>query len=169
MISLCYHGSEENFDEFSLEHVGEKNGITGGGYGLYFTTNKTDALTYGNNLYEVMLMLENNISNNKVTLSDNILRIILDKTPDYYSQNKVSYTERKSFRKELLFNSESDIALIANIINACYNGDCTDMLKILCGLGYNYTQDNETPEDDLTTHYIVYDSSAIIILNKFQI
>lgn len=47
---IVYHGSKHDFDSFSIYAFGSGEGASGFGYGLYFSTDKNDALDYARKL-----------------------------------------------------------------------------------------------------------------------
>jgi len=50
LYQLAYHGSPYRFDRFSLEHIGEGEGVQVHGWGLYFALNRAVAEAYEKNL-----------------------------------------------------------------------------------------------------------------------
>jgi hypothetical protein len=46
----AYHGSQHNFDNFSLQYIGTGEGVQAYGWGLYFTENKEDSEYYRSNI-----------------------------------------------------------------------------------------------------------------------
>lgn len=180
MAKILYHGSSDNFDSFSFEKIGTKSGISGAGFGLYFSESKADALGYGDIVYECMVQLEGNcLSNDKITLNEVILGAILNKAEEvsginffdtYYSDLETD----EEVIKALLLNNDSDTKLFKKIIKFITK-DMVDkmrikfinnLMKILVEFGYKYTTDTETPENKTITHYIIYDLDCISILNK---
>ena len=53
LYQTAYHGSPYNFDKFTLEHIGEGEGVQAYGYGLYFALNKETAEGYKNKLKDL--------------------------------------------------------------------------------------------------------------------
>ena len=47
---VAYHGSPYSFDEFSTSQIGTGEGVTGWGYGIYFTESEEDAEDYARKL-----------------------------------------------------------------------------------------------------------------------
>lgn len=47
---LAYHGSKHDFESFSIHNFGSGEGASGFGYGMYFSTDKEDALEYARKL-----------------------------------------------------------------------------------------------------------------------
>lgn len=90
----AYHGSPHQFDKFSLEHIGNGEGVQAHGYGLYFAANK-------------------NVSENyrQVLGGDAIHKIIVDgNTYTRKNDNSLSFIDENN--KEL----SSDIALAESLI-----------------------------------------------------
>lgn len=166
MNVLVYHGSPNKFDKFKFDFVGKNNGITGGGFGLYFSESKSDAQSYGKYVYTVFLQLQNNVSSTEVTFTPQLLKCILDSIPTKHSYyEKYTVSNKSKFINTLLRLSKSDIEIIADIINKSFGGDCQPMLEILTKYGLTHTVDHETPEDPTITHYIIYDINAINMLS----
>lgn len=170
MAILAYHGSDHKFDKFSFEKVGTESGTTGAGFGLYFTISKADALAYGDFVYTCLLELQNNLSNNKVTIQHHILRAIIDdieKTAGIsYFENfgeNLSESEKYSIVNRLLTSNETDTDIVGDLINACFGGLCDIMLGILSRFGFTHTTDDITPDDPTIVHYIVYNLDSITI------
>jgi hypothetical protein len=170
MAILVYHGSDHKFDEFSFEKVGTESGTTGGGFGLYFTISKADALAYGDFVYTCLLELQNNLSNNKVTLQHHILRAIIDDIEKIggisYFENfdeNLSEAEKYSIINGLLTSNDTDTDIIGDLIISCFGGLCDTMLGILSKFGFTHTTDNITPDDPTIIHYIVYNLDSITI------
>lgn len=174
---LVYHGSPYKFDNFSFENTGKNGGTSGAGFGLYFSQSKGDALTYGDNIYTCMLQLRDELYNTKINLSPEKLRIIIDSlnsefNQDYFKQYAIQDTDKAEFRRKAICNELinggyhlSDTEIIGDIINACCAGDPTNIMTILSKYDITHTTDNESPEDDTITHFIVYDLNTILIQN----
>ncbi len=170
MQVLTYHGSKHKFKEFSFKNVGKESGTTGAGFGLYFSTSKVDALTYGENIYTCMLQLKTNVDNHKVTFQPQILKAILDKAQkdgnnyyENYGYENPTDKDKLKIISELLKDSDSDVDILADIINSSYGGHCEYLLKITDSYGFSHTQDFDSPDSPDISHYIVYDLSAITI------
>lgn len=170
MAILAYHGSDHKFNEFSFEKVGTESGTTGAGVGLYFTISKADALAYGDFVYTCLLELQNNLSNNSVTIQHHILRAIIEdieKIPNIsYFENfgeNLSEAEKYSIVNVLLTSNDTDTDIIGDLINSCFGGLCDTMLDILSKFGFTHTTDDITPDDPTIVHYIVYNLDSITI------
>lgn len=175
MQVIAFHGTPNNFSTFSFKKVGSQSGTTGAGFGLYFSTSKADALTYGENIFECRLELKTNVDNHKVTFTPTILKAILDKAQsdgnDAYQnyQQDANEKQKKQIISSLLADSDSDVDIVGNVINSCYGGQCEKFLKILSDYGFTHTIDKESPDNNTITHYIVYDLSCIKIIDKEKI
>ena len=171
MNVLGYHGSPHKFEEFSFKKVSTEGGISGAGFGIYFSTSKADALTYGENVYTCMLQLKTNVDNHKVTFQPQILKSILyaceAKKCSYYEveyfNHKQTESEKDEFIRLMLSNFDSDTEIIADIIDKCFHGQCGNLLEITDKYGFSHTQDFDSPDSPDIMHYIVYDLGAIMI------
>ena len=122
LYQTAYHGSPYNFDKFTLEHIGEGEGVQAYGYGLYFTLNKETAEGYKNTLsktkkeqgklYEVeipnddvMLFIQKNYNQQsesvKKSIDDIIKKEISQETKNdfekRYNQNLEYYIKNNDF------------------------------------------------------------------------
>lgn len=171
MQVLAYHGSPHKFDEFSFKKVGKESGISGAGFGLYFSTSKFDALTYGDNVYTCMLELKTNVDNHKITFQPQILRAILDKCEEIkcsyyeaeYFNHKPTDSEKNEFVRLMLIEFNTDTEILADIISKCFKGQCDKLLEITDKYGFSHTIDKDSPDNETITHYIIYDLNAITI------
>jgi hypothetical protein len=156
----AYHGSSNMFDEFNFSECGEHGGSIGAGCGLYFSTSKSDALTYGPVLYEVTLRLGESLSNHEITLkAPHFRQIIKAARPD--SDNWPSIAS--------ITNGEtSDTGVIAEIVRV-HDLSVKEITDALTSCGYTHTEDHITPDIPDLPHYIVYDPSRITILNVTNI
>ena len=164
-----YHGTKNQFDKFDFSEVGCHSGTTGAGCGLYFTTNKGEALTYGPILYTVNLTLKSAISNHDVTLKiPEVIKII-----DYIAKNSVynhfdNYDEFLTSKQKFVIIQDmikcslSDTEVIEGIINSGCPVEV--MLQTLTYFGYTHTEDKIEPDDASMPHYIIYDLNAISII-----
>jgi hypothetical protein len=82
MQVIAFHGTPKpQFEKFSFEHMGTESGLDAG-FGLYFSTSKVDAFTYGETVYECRLELKTNVDNHKVTFTETQLKAIFDSAED---------------------------------------------------------------------------------------
>lgn len=178
MTVQAYHGSPNDFEEFSLDFLGTQSGLTGAGYGLYFSESESEAFTYGQNVFKCLLNLKLSLSNDEVTLKPPMIYKFLSNlndlgenyfenfTLDYFPQvnDKVTNEAISS-----LLRTDSDTKLIAGIINSGIPVET--VFNVLIDMGYNHTVDND--ESFLakfgTKHYIMYDLNDINILDKYTL
>lgn len=178
MKKILYHGSDYDFNKFAFINVGKKFGLSGAGYGLYFTTSKADALYYGKILYTVEATIKKAISLYKITFSRTMLIKILQEF-ERISDN--SYVEafgdispginssayRNAFTEainSLLNYNKSDVDIINDIMHVTSSE--TEMLKVLKKFGYSHTIDMTTPDGKRTQNWIFYDTDCLKIIKK---
>lgn len=159
---LAYHGSPHNFDSFDFSKMGTEGGVTGAGFGLYFSTSKADSLSYGPIMYTCMLDLKTNVSNTQMTFNHSKVLLILEKLQALVDDKLIDFSEESI--NGFLKLSKTDTNLITNIVKL--NG-CTleQIMMSLSNTGFTHTIDLESPEESGTTHYIVYDLQAIKIID----
>ena len=186
MQVITYHGTDENFNKFSFEKMGQSNGLDAG-FGLYFTTDRVDAFTYGDLVYECRLELKRNVDNHKVTFTETQLKAILDSVKEnpsnsnpykYYGvapQENLGKTSDNGHKflnvnkhdeivRRMLKEFKSDTKIIASLIKNFYNGICDEMCGIFVKYGFTHTNDLDTLESVLIHHYILYYLNAINII-----
>lgn len=83
---ICYHGSNNpDIEVFDINNIGKNTGNEGHyGYGIYFSTSIIEAKTYGNNIYECYLKIENPFTGTKeqiLQLKNNGISNIDDTVP----------------------------------------------------------------------------------------
>jgi len=162
MQVIAYHGSPHRFENFSFEKIGTEGGTTGAGIGLYFTTDKVDALTYGEILYECRLELKANIDNDKVSFSPTQLRAILTSSGFYPKEYKGPIKDK--IVEKLIRTCVSDTDIIWNVAKEKFSDKLELFLNILCKYGFTHTLDLDSPDNITIQHYIVYDLNAIKII-----
>lgn len=165
MITV-YHGSDYLFNKFHFKNVGKKSGTSGAGFGLYFSTSKIDAMCYGKYMYTCELQLQKPLDNNKVTLSTEMLRVILEA---FESISPTSYIENWNGSygaaiKNLKQRSKTDTEIIGDIINA--TDEIIPMMNVLVKYGFTHSIDIDTPEDKTITNYVVYDLNCVRIIKR---
>lgn len=139
-----YHGSQELFENFSLEYQ-NKNG-SAQGFGVYLTPNYDMAKMYTNisteygYLYEVSVNLEKEFSLEKRTISDKELSLVIDKlheTDDILNMindvESIGYDEVKNEMMEVLKSNETDADLINELSNL--TGNSENVAKALYDVG----------------------------------
>lgn len=183
MKKILYHGSDYDFNKFAFINAGKKSGLSGAGYGLYFTTSKADALCYGKILYTVEATVKKAISLYKVTFSRTLLIKLLQEferiSENSYVEafgdisdgiNSVAY--RNAFTEainSLLKYNKSDVDIVNDIMHATSGEDA--MLKVLKKFGYSHTIDTTTPngkdpDGKRTQNWIFYDTDCLKIIKK---
>ncbi len=170
MQLICFHGTpKKQFKEFSFEHMGTESGLDAG-FGLYFSTDKVDALTYGETVYECRLELRKNVDNHKVTFTETQLKAIFDSCEDIghsyyelYSPKIPTDNEKNKIIRDILNEFKSDTQIIASLLLNSFDGDFNELAEILSKYGFTHTQDLDTPDNKTIQHYIVYDLNAIKI------
>ncbi len=169
MQIIVYHGTPKKpFKKFSFEEIGTESGIDGAGFGLYFSTDFVDALTYGETVYECRLELERNINNHEITFQVSDLLAILNSSESinhsYYPESNMSENQKIKFIREVLTEFKTDTQIIASIIKNSFGGVCDEICKILSRYGFTHTNDLDTPDLPTIKHFIVYDLEAINII-----
>lgn len=178
-IVQVYHGTPDNFNEFSFEKMGKNSGTSGAGFGMYFTESESEAFSYGPNIFKCTLSLKSNISNDEVTFNKNIIYQILYKLYVNYDENYFEnfgidfFPEIDDYKVGNVFTNfmdycDSDTEIIGSIVNAGIN--VSDIFEVLCSLGYDHTIDkHETYGPIGTLHYIIYSLDTITILKKYTL
>ena len=175
MIQL-YHGSDFLFNRFAFVNVGKKSGTSGAGFGIYLTDNPDDATKYGKYLYTVNAEFQKELSNTKLTLRRDQVRLILRRFEDEVAKSDGNsyiecweYDENKALTNLLKYNS-SDTELINDIINAT---NCPiEMMNVVTSLGYTHSIDKVTPNKvkeingKITTNYVVFDLNCLRIVKR---
>jgi hypothetical protein len=156
----AYHGSKNMFDEFNFSECGKHGGSIGAGCGMYFSTSKGDAATYGPVIYDCTLRLGESLNNHEITLKPQHFRqIIKAARPDHGNWPSIA---------EYANGVSSDTGVIAEIVRE-HDLTVTEITDALTVCGYTHTEDRITPEDGDLPHYIVYDLSRIDINSVMNI
>jgi len=166
----AYHGSPEDFQNFSYEYLGT-NG-TAEGFGFYFTSDRSIAERYseGGFLKEVILDIKKPLNYETLTISKQDFATFikaLDPTGDGYLSNwgEVAY---EGYNKVLnmavegeMSGSDNDVDLISGIIQASgRNAEAINrMLKQT--LGYDGIIVEKPSWGDNQVIYIVFDNNQI--------
>ena len=161
----AYHGSNNKFEQFSFDNIGT-TGTSGGGYGVYFSSNNNDAAMYGNYLYEVELSLKNSISNNYISFSKEEVSLILE----LLKKEGYDYIAEGGTIENLFEYSKSDTEIIGDVANAFggYNGSCAkELMHILSDMEYTHAINDEYTMMYNVTHYIIFDLEAIEITYNY--
>lgn len=148
---VVYHGTENEFNEFSSKFMGQTG--TADGQGFYFTANKNEAHMYGDNVKGFYLNIRKPLSDNKITITKRQFMLFLDKLDSYQSNidsdfgygilsdyGDVDYEGRNNVLRhavDITYSSvDNDVDLIGGIINA--SGDYNLVVNILREtLGYD--------------------------------
>lgn len=144
MIKVMYHGTSASFSQFDRKKIGSVNG-TAAGFGFYFGTRKR-AETYGTTVMRCSLDLMQPVSNKRITLPVDVIRVLLRDSG--YMDN---YERLSAALRDILSGCTSDTEIIGDIINATGSYVVLDLLR---NIGYNYTNDGKDVimfcSDDIT-------------------
>lgn len=148
---IVYHGTENEFNEFSSKFMGQTG--TAGGQGFYFASTEDDARMYGNNVKGFYLNIRKPLSSDRLTINKKQLALLIDKIDKYQSSledgfnygilsdyGDVDYEGRNNVLRNAveleMSGSDNDVELIGGVINA--SGDYDLVTKILREtLGYD--------------------------------
>lgn len=140
---VVYHGTENDFDEFKSEFMGQTG--TALGQGFYFTSNKDEASGFGNIVKAFYLNIRKPLSLDELTLTPNEILNLIDaidkaqceKDPefgygilsdfgdvDYEGRNKVLMTAMR-----MLLDEDNDVELVGGLINT--SGDYDLVVNVL--------------------------------------
>jgi len=167
---VAYHGSPQEFQDFSYEYLGS-NG-TSEGFGFYFTSDKSIAEGYaeGVMLKKVLLDIKKPLSFNQLTISKPELAQflkVLDPTGEDYLSNW-GETDYEGYNRVLnmavegeFSGADNDVDLISGIIQG--SGRNAELInKVLKQtLGYDGIIVNKPSWGGNQTIYIVFDNSQI--------
>lgn len=163
MAILTFHGSPHDFEAFDFSKMGTEGGVTGAGFGLYFSTSKADSISYGPIIYTCMLDLKTNVSNSQLTLNQPKVSLILRKLQSLVVAKFIDCSDAAA--EGFLKLAKTDTNLITNIVKLT-GCSLEEMMLALSLAGFTHTVDLDSPEESGTTHYIVYDLRAIKIIDK---
>lgn len=140
---IVYHGTENEFDEFKSEFMGQTG--TALGQGFYFTSNKDDAAGFGNIVKAFYLNIRKPLSLDKLTLNtkqimkliDVIDRTQCEKDPEFgygilSDFGDVDYEGRDKVLRnatQMLLDEDNDVELVGGLINA--SGDYDLVVDVL--------------------------------------
>ncbi len=176
-LILVYHGTEVEFNEFSYKYMNSEHIQNGPGF--YFTTNKSDAEMYGNNVKEYYLNITKPINAQNVSIWYNIeerkklekfIREYVDPVGDdmlsnWGDINTQSYDDiLKDFIDLGLSSEDSDLNIIWEIAyeSGKYNQEFFNKLRDY--LGYDGVIINR---NDIT-HYIVFNADQIKLTSNIK-
>lgn len=130
---VMYHGTAASFQAFDRKKIGSVNG-TAAGFGFYFGTRKR-AETYGTTVMRCSLGLMQPVSNKRITLPVDVVRVLLRDSG--YMDN---YERLSDALRDILSGCTSDSEILGDIINATGSYVVLDLLR---NIGYNYTNDGK--------------------------
>ncbi|MCP5244887.1 MAG: hypothetical protein H6937_02505 [Burkholderiales bacterium] len=168
---LVYHGSPNDFNVFSFDHMGSQG--TTEGQGLYFTPDKQIATGYsrGNKLFEVYLKVTNPYSDKKLTVTKaqikKTLQNLYNIDPDALSNyGDVEYEGFNSVLNEAV-RIESDVNSDADFVGSLINGGIAQLEDVFSA----FTK--ATKKDGIITEWLTPDKSenveVIVVTNPNQI
>lgn len=170
--TTLYHGSPVAFDVFSLDTIGRHG--TDGGHGIYFTTNKDEAIRYATicgvgYLYEAEVIGTQNLSATDKTLTRQEISTILsalDDADDFLSNyGDTSWTPRATVLAEAVTledsGCETDVDLVGSLVNASGNARLVlETVTRVTGYDCIHVTDREYP------HYIALTPDAIRVRTR---
>jgi len=167
---LGYHGTSQNFEEFSYKFMGSTG--TSHGFGFYFTSNDDVARMFSDNgiIKKAMLEINKPINNEGRTITVSqfakFLRALDSTGEDYLSNWGDVYSEgyesvlRKAINGEMKY-AKNDVDLISGIIQA-QGRNAEFVYNILKQtLGYDGIIINNPDWGGSQVIYIVFDNSQI--------
>lgn len=169
---ILYHGSKNKFDKFSFDYKG-LNGSSEGD-GIYLTTSKKIAYeNYAGTdgyLYTVKLNGGKELSSEKITLSKNDIKTIIEKLGaydvlnDYQDVDYYGIDYVMNYAINTLLSNDNDNDIITDLCSTC--GD-EKVLNVISSLGYTHTKTKAKwgYNADPHTIYVVYDLNALQIAN----
>lgn len=104
MNILAYHGSPKKFDSFDISKIGSAKNGANAGFGFYFSSNKSDSLTYSDKIESAYIytcflqLIGNKLSSESITIPVKTLEAILDQTIDV--DNVINYWTSVGLPKE---------------------------------------------------------------------
>lgn len=169
---ILYHGSRNKFNKFNFDYQG-LNGASEG-EGIYLTTSKKIAYeNYAGKhgyLYTVNLIEGKELSSEKITLTRDDIRIIIEKLGaydvlnDYQDVDYYGMDYTMSYAIDTLLSNTNDNDIITDL---CYTCGREKVLNVIANLGYTHTKSKATWGNDKESHiiYVVYNLNALRIVN----
>ena len=169
---VLYHGSKNKFNKFSFDYKG-LNGSSEGD-GIYLTTSRKIAYeNYASTdgyLYTVKLNEGKELSSEKITLSRNDIKTIIEKLGaydvlnDYQDVDYYGIDYVMNYAINTLLSNENDNDIITDL---CYTCGDEKVLNVISSLGYTHTKNKAKWGNDKEPHtiYVVYDLNALQIIN----
>lgn len=162
---IVYHGSQSSFDKFDLNYSG--NGHDLNGPGIYFTTSKYDAITYGNYLITAKLKLRKVITP-KTKTSISVIKKLIDMSPE-----KDDVLTNFAENPTKAFNNAVNQIIIPNNAKESYERVWYDFYrdenKLYCENMTKLGYDAVKMEIVGGYHYIVLNLNAIEIVDKHKL
>lgn len=140
---IVYHGTENEFNEFKSEYMGQTG--TALGQGFYFTSNEDEAGGFGSIVKAYYLNIRKPLSLDKLTLNSNQIMKLVDaidkaqceKDPDFgygilSDFGDVDYEGRNAVLRnttQMLLGEENDVELVGGLINV--SGDYDLVVNVL--------------------------------------
>lgn len=140
---VVYHGTENEFNEFKSEYMGQTG--TALGQGFYFTSNEDEAGGFGSIVKAFYLNIRKPLSLDKLTLKSNQIMKLVDaidkaqceKDPEFgygilSDFGDVDYEGRNTVLRnatQMLLGEENDVELVGGLINA--SGDYDLVVNVL--------------------------------------
>lgn len=140
---VVYHGTENEFNEFKSEYMGQTG--TALGQGFYFTSNKDEAGGFGGIVKAFYLNIRKPLSLDKLTLKSNQIMKLIDaidkaqceKDPEFAygilsDFGDIDYEGRNTVLRnatKMLLEEENDVELVGGLINA--SGDYNLVVNVL--------------------------------------
>ena len=140
---VVYHGTENEFNEFKSEYMGQTG--TALGQGFYFTSNEDEAGGFGSIVKAFYLNIRKPLSLDKLTLKSNQIMKLVDaidkaqceKDPEFgygilSDFGDVDYEGRDKVLRnatQMLSSEENDVELVGGLINA--SGDYDLVVNVL--------------------------------------
>ena len=173
---IAYHGTPNQFDQFDLNLTGKGNDQEGPG--IYFTSNKEQALGYGDRVIEAKLHLNNVVSMSGKINEDHIRKLVLQSL-GLSDESELDEMEDDDFWESNLTNwGGSPYSAYENVVDStlrynhtpheafqavwyeCYRHNAGDYLRNMIELGY----DGVVIPTAEATHYVVFSPNAIEVI-----
>ncbi|NCP97699.1 DUF3990 domain-containing protein [archaeon] len=166
---IAYHGSKDVIDDFKYDYTNKGNDQLGSGF--YFTTDKNEAKSYGKNVHEVELTLDNPIDAEKIgNLSIQQAKMFIKNAPNY-NEDLMNWgdVDREGEEKVLKTASEAYafknriiVRALFNLANDFYRDETEEFnknVKKILGFDSLYKK-----HENGAIHYVAFFPSQIKIL-----
>ena len=128
----AYHGSPYTFDKFTLDHIGEGEGVQAHGWGLYFALDRNTAERYKSKLHKDILKIVEQYNENKINTKE-YEKIKNEFGLEYANKDFIDFIE---YFKNFITKYKKDLYRIKKGLKDEYNIDAMDVLK---KIGYKNT------------------------------